>query len=166
MKVYRPIIQHHRLQRYALWLLAMLSWVGAVMFANLPISARHNRQRGDITLAQLSRWVANLIGARAVALARPRQRQQVWRYSRFKRPSGFRRSMLGAKLRRLLKHKDPRTHIAQLIAVLRDLDTHAAQLAYNARYRRRRLVRIVPPIAPCALFLGSRASSPALRDSS
>jgi hypothetical protein len=166
MKPYRPIIQYHRLQRYALWLLAMLSWVGAVMFASPPISARHNRQRGDITLTQLSRWVANLIGARAVALARPRQRQHAWRFSRFKRPSHFRRSLLGAKLRRLLKHRDPRAQIAQLIGVLRDLDAHAAQLAYNARHRRRRLVRIVPPIAPAEVLREPSAHEPALADSS
>lgn len=167
MKVYRPLIKHHRLQRYILWLLAMLSWVGAVMFANRAIGARHNRQRGDITLAHLSRWVGNLIVTRATAIARATgKRQHTWRYSRFQRPTAFRRSLLGAKIRRLLKHKDPAAHIAQLITVLRNLDAHAAQLALNARHRRRRLVRIVPTIAPCARPRGEPAPPPALADSS
>lgn len=150
MQVYRPIIPRRRLQRLVLWLLATLSWVAAVMFADRSISARYNRQRGDIALTHLSRWVGNLIMARAAAILRlTRRRQHLRRHTRIQRPSGLRRSLLGAKLRRMLKHKDARTMIAQLITVLRNLDvtprtsrtTSAIAAASCASCRRLRRVR-------------------------
>jgi hypothetical protein len=166
MHSHRPFLPQHRLQRYVLWLVALLSWMAAVAFADAPVSARQCRQR-RIPLWRLSRWVANLIAARALTLAgRLPRRTHEWRRTRFARPSHFRRSMLGAKLRRALTHRDRATHIAQLIAILRNLDAYAAQLAQNMRRGLRRLVRTKPPIAPGVALCGAPAPTPAFSDSS
>jgi hypothetical protein len=81
------------------------------------------------------------------------------------RRAHFIRSLLGARLRRQLRHKDFATRIAQLTQLLRNLDQHARRLAQRLR-RLRRLWREVPAIAPAALMLGPPAPSPALADSS
>jgi hypothetical protein len=169
MQLHRPIITQHRLQRLILWTLALLHWIAAVLFANRPAHARHWRQRGDTSLTHLSRWTAALIMTRALHLLRahPRRRRfHYWRRTFSARPSGFCRSLLGAKLRGALKHKDPATHIAQLIAVLRDLDTYAARLAFRMRHRLRRLLRAWLMIAPVAPMLGPPGPPPAFSDSS
>jgi hypothetical protein len=89
-----------------------------------------------------------------------------WMRGRDKMQTHFVRSVLGARLRRLLKHADPATHIAHLIAFVRNLDKHAAHLAYCMRHCRRRLWRRVPEIAPAAQFFTAPAPMPALADSS
>jgi hypothetical protein len=81
-------------------------------------------------------------------------------------PQPFRRSLLGSKLRRLLSHKDFAAHIRQLIAFLRNLDTHAAHLAHCMRRRRRRLFRTLPSIAPASALTGAPTPPPAFADSS
>jgi hypothetical protein len=169
MKTYRPILTQHRLQRLALWLLTLLHWIAAILSANLPAHARHRRQRGDISLAWVSRWVGALVTVRALNMLRPRPRRMrflYWRPTFNARPSHFQRSLFGAKLRRALQHKDPATHIAQLIAVLRNLDTYAAELALRIRCRLRRLLRAWLEIAPATPLHGAPAPSPALTDSS
>ena len=168
MTTHHPILTSHRLQRYVLWALALVSWVAATAFANRPISARRARRFGDVSWLDLSHLVGNLIMIRALHMlgrVPPLRRFPYWLRELGARPSHFRRSLFGAKLRRALRHKDPAMHLAQLIAVLRSFDTHAARLARNIR-RRRRLLRLVPAIAPAALILGPPASSPAFPDSS
>ena len=168
MKLHRPVLTPHRLQRLVLWTLTMLSWVAAVMFANRRIGRRHASQRGDISIAWLTRVVSALIMIRALHIIgrTPRPRPRYWMRGRDTRPSHFQRSLFGARLRRLLKHKDPATHLAQLGTILRNLDTYAAHLARCLRGRRRRLFRTLPPIAPAVHVLGAPAPSPAVSDSS
>ena len=169
MQLFRPILTQHRLQRLALWLLTLLHWIAAIICANRPAHARHRRQRGDISLAWVSHWVGALITVRALNTLRPRPRRMrflYWRPAFNTRPSHFQRSLYGAKLRRALKHKDPATHIAQLIAVLRNLDAHAAALALRIRSRLRRLLRAWLAIAPATRLLGAPALPPPLADSS
>jgi hypothetical protein len=168
MKLHRPILTQHRLQRLVLWTLTVLTWFGAVLFDNRPIRRRHAHQRGDISLAWLTRMVSALIMIRALHIIgrTPRPRPRYWMRGRDTRPSHFQRSLFGAGLRRMLKHKHPATHLAQLSTILRNLDAYAAHLARCMRGRRRRLFRRVPPIAPAVLFLGSPAPTPAFSDSS
>jgi hypothetical protein len=169
MHSHRPILTQHRLQRLALWLLTLLHWIAAIWSANRPAHARHRRQRGDISLDWVSRWVGALITVRALNMLRPRPRRMrflYWRPAFNARPSHFQRSLYGAKLRRALKHKDPATHIAQLIAVLRNLDAHAADLALRIRCRLRRLLRAWLEIALSTPLSGARALSPPVTDSS
>jgi hypothetical protein len=169
MKVHRQILSQHRLQRIVLWTLTLLHWIAAVFSSNRPAHARHQSQRGDYSLAQLSNWIGALLIARAAQMLRTQPRRSrfaYWRRAFNERPTGFNRSLLGSRLRRALKHKDPATHVAQLIAVLRNLDTHAARLAFRARNRLRRLLRAMLAIAPATPLPGAPAPSPALADSS
>jgi len=169
MHTYRPIVTKHRLRRDILWALAMLSWLWAVLFGNLTPSLRQLAQRIEaFSLDNLARLVRDLLIVRALHIAGPpprRGRLHYWRYGRSLRRRHFVRSLLGAKLRRQFRHKDLATRIAQLIALLRHLDTHAAQLARRMR-RLYRIWRTTPPIAPCALLLAPPALSPAACDSS
>jgi hypothetical protein len=168
MKLHRPILTQHRLRRLVLWTLATLSWFAAVLLSNRPITRRHAMQRGDICLAWLTRAVSSLLMIRALHIIgrTPRLRPRYWMRGRDTRPSHFLRSLFGARLRRMLKHKDPATHIAQLICVLRNLHAYAAHLARCMRGRRRRLFRTLPPMAPAVTLRGAPAPTPAFSDSS
>jgi hypothetical protein len=165
MKSYRPILKQHRRQRLVLWALTMLHWIAA-MLAGCKVSPRHIAQRGDISLAWLTRLVTDLLFIHATHVGRLRRRgAPYWRHGRDLRRRHFRRSVLGAKLRRALRHKDLVTHIARLVDVLRNLDAYATQLFRNFR-RRRRLWSTTPPIAPAETLLGAPAPPPAFSDSS
>ena len=168
MKLHRPVLTQHRLQRSILWTLAMLSWFAAVLFDNRPIGKRHAKQRGGLSLAWLTRMVSALIMIRALHIIgrTPPLRQRYWMRGCDTRPSHFIRSLLGARLRRALNHKDPATHVAQLMRVLRNLDSYAAHLARCMRGRRRRLFRTLPSIAPATPLLGAPALPPAFANSS
>jgi len=168
MQMHRPILTPHRLQRFILWTLAMLAWFGALMFVNAPLSPRHAMQRGDISPAWLTRAVTALLIIRALHILgrTPRPRVYYWVRNFGRRPSHFGRSLLGARLRRALKHKDPATHVARLVALLRNLDGYAGHLARCLRGRRRRLLRLTPPIAPATALASSPPCAPALADSS
>jgi hypothetical protein len=169
MQLYRPVLTQHRLQRFVLWTLVMLSWLAAILFGHRKLDARRAHQRGDVSLHSLTRLVTALLLVRAlhiVGRAPNRRCVPYWLRGRDKIPTHFRRSFLGAKLRRRLTHPDPATHIAQLIALLRNLDKHAAHLAHCMLHRRRRLWRRVPAIASAALILGVPAPTPAFADSS
>lgn len=146
----------------------MLSWIAAVLFADGAVSRRHIRQRFNISLDRLTRRVRNLLIIRAAQLARRREpkRLRYWRRGRDLRRAHFLRSAFGGHLRRTLKHKDIATRIARLIAVLRNLDAYAAQLAKRLRRGLTRLwPRMVEP-AFAPLRLGPPAPPPAVADSS
>jgi hypothetical protein len=168
MHIYRPILTQHRVRRLALWALAMLQWIAAIVFADRQVSLRHIKQRADaICLHALTRLVGNLIIARALLIARPRRRLiHYWRHGRDLRRTHFRRSLFGSKLRRALNDKDLARHIAKLIAALRNLDRHARRLAHCMRHSRRRLWRAQPAMAPAATIFGAPVRLPALADSS
>jgi hypothetical protein len=167
MHVYRPILTQRRLQRYILWAIALLSWIAAVISGARRPNSRQLRDRGDIAFTDLTRLVRTLLLARALNILRYRQRTPTrnWRHGRDLRRRHFMRSLFGSKLRRLLRHKHPATHIAQLIAVLRNLGAYAAQLARCFR-KRRRLWRSVPPIAAPQVVRGAPAPAPAGFDTS
>ena len=169
MHSHRPILNQHRLRRLALWTLAVLSWIAAILFSERAVTFRHIAQRTDlISLAWLTQLINKLLIARAAQLARLRRRKRIvyWRHGRDLHRPHIIRSVLGARVRRALKHKDIRAWIANLIAVLRNLDAHAAPLAKRLRRGLTRLWRIVPAIAEATLLLGPPAPPPALADSS
>ena len=165
MQPYRPILTQHRRQRLVLWALTMLHWIAAVL-AGCKVRARHIAQRGDVSLAWLTRLVTDLLFIHATHVGRLRRRgAPYWRHGRDLRRRHFRRSVLGAKLRRALKHKVLVTHIARLVDVLRNLDGYATQLLRNFR-RRRRLWQTTPPIGPAEAALGALAPTPAFANTS
>jgi hypothetical protein len=169
MHSHRPFLNQHRLRRLALWTLAVLSWIAAMLFHDRALTFRHVVQRMDlISLPWLTHLVSKLLINRAAQLARLRPPKHIryWRHGRDLHRPHILRSALGARLRRALRHKDIRTWIANLIAVLRNLDAHAAPLAKRLRRGLTRLWRIMPPIAPAAALYGAPASPPAFPDSS
>jgi hypothetical protein len=164
MKHHRHLPTQHRLQRLTLCTLALLHWIAAI-FSGLTPTARQRAQRGHISLAGLKRRVIALIIFRALRLIGPRRSVPHWRHGRDLGRSHFMRSLLGAKLRRALNHKHAPTHVAQLIAILRDLNAYVERMAYRLRHLRR-LWRIMPAIAPAAPRYGAPAASPEFSDSS
>lgn len=168
MHIIRRHLTQHRFRRIILWTLTLLSWIAAVLANTHPVSARHQRQRFDIPLPWLNSLVGQLLIIRAGELARRRRpkRFSYWRHGRDLRLSHLYRSVLGARVRRTLRHKDIRIWIANLIAVLRDLDAHAAPLARRMRRGLTRLARLLAAIAPAAPLLGAPASAPVFSDSS
>lgn len=146
----------------------MLTWIAAILADTRVISTRHQRQRFDISLPWLTRLVGKLLIVRAAQLGRLRRRKRLlyWRHGQDMRRRHLIRSVLGGRLRRRLKHRDARIWVANLIAVLRDLDAYAAPLARRLRRGLNRLWRVVAPIAAAAALLGPPAPPPALADSS
>jgi hypothetical protein len=169
MKTHRPFLTQHRLRRLALWTLAMLSWLAAMLPANRAIARRHLQQRiGFISLPWLTRRVGHILIVRAAQLGRLRRRKRLrfWRHGRDLRPAHLIRSVLGGRLRRALKHRDAATWIAKLIHVLRNLDAYARPLIRRLRGGLTRLARLMPAITPAAAIHGAPASAPAIADSS
>jgi hypothetical protein len=166
MHIQKRHLTRHRRQRYVLWALAMLAWIASV-FAGRRITSRQAHQRGDISLQGLTRMVMELVVIRAGELTRIRRRSLAF----FKRGRDLRRghllrSVVGSRLRRTLKRRDIAAHIANLIAVLRDLDAFARPVAQRLR---RGLTRLFPitRIAPSFdTMLRPPAPTPALTDSS
>jgi hypothetical protein len=164
----KPFFTEHRRKRLTLWALTVLGWLMSVLFGDRDVSVRHLKQRLDyVFLDELTDITRALLVSRALQFAKVRmpRRLHYWKNGRSLRRPHFMRSFLGARFRRLLTHRDLKTRIAQLIAVLRNLDTHARRLALRMR-KLHRLWRIVPRIAPAALILGPPAPPPALADSS
>ncbi len=130
-----------------------------MLFAEETVTARQMRQRAGVSLAGLTRMIVQLAIVRAGELSGLRRRRLTY----FKRGRDLRtrhlfRSLIGSRLRRRLKHKNPATRIAILIGVLRDLDGFARPLAQRMR---RRLTRLWP-IAARALAAAHCEEPPAL----
>jgi hypothetical protein len=169
MQSHRPILTQHRVQRLALWTLALLQWIAAMLFSDRAVTIRHIQQRADlISLPWLTSVVSKLLIVRAGQLAHLRRRKRIvyWRHGRDLHRPHILRSVLGSRLRRALKHRDIRAWIANLVSVLRNLDVYAAPLARRLRRGLTRLWRIISPIAPTVALCGASASPPVFSDSS
>jgi len=179
MHSHRPILNQHRLRRLALWTLAVLSWIAAMLFHDRALTFRHVAQRLDlISLPWLTELVSKLLINRAAQLARLRPPKHIryWRHGRDLHRPHILRSALGARLRRALRHKDIRTWLENLIHVLRNLDGYATPLAKRLRHGLTRLWRSWSSTARSAAFSGAPAflvrhslgegGSPAVCDSS
>jgi hypothetical protein len=162
----RFLTTSHRRQRLALWALAMLSWIAAVLFAGKQLTARQLRQRHRrLSLDGLVRLITQLIIVRAAELGRWRRhgRLRFWLHGRDLKRRHYIRSLIGSRLRRALNHKDLAARLRRLIHVLRHLDAFARQLS---RRRLTRLWSIAPAPTPAATIFGAPAPSPAAADSS
>jgi hypothetical protein len=164
MKTHRFLTTSHQRRRLALWALTMLRWIAAVLFAGKPVSARQLHARcGRVSLERLTRMVVRLLIIRSSEL-RPRRRGRLrfFRHGRDLRPRHYIRSLLGARLRRVLKPKHLAARIDALIGVLRHLDRYARQLA------KRRITRLwgVNPAPTPAAILSAPILALAFTDSS
>jgi hypothetical protein len=170
MHIQKGHLSRHRRQRLALWALTMLSWIAAVLISGRALDRRQLRQRHHrVSLQGLTRMVIDLAIVRAAELGRWRRRSGrvcVFRRGRDMKRRHFHRSLLGARLRRVLRSKDVAARIAKLIAVLRNLDAFARALS------RRRLSRLWGPRITsrehglAVAITAPRASMGALLDSS
>jgi hypothetical protein len=157
----RFLTSSHQRRRLALWAAAMLLWIGALLFAAPPVSARQFAQRHRrLSLDYLTRLVINLMLVRAGELAQGRLPRRFRFHARGRdlKRRHYMRSLVGSRLRRVLKPKNIAARIANLIAVLRDLDLYARQLG------QRRPTRLWPiALTPdnLVLALAPPASSPA-----
>lgn len=147
----------------------MLSWIAAVLFGGKDFAPRQLLQRcGRISLERLTRRTIYLLILRADELAgqRVRRRVRYHKHGRDLRPRHLIRSLLGSKLRRVLRPKGLAARIAALINVLRNLDAHAQRLAARMKRRLTRLWAMLAVLTPTTIASGSPAPLPALADSS
>ena len=108
-----------------------------------PPSRGRGRARLCTTLLnRTARAIASLIITAAGAKSAPCAKSN-HRHGRLK-TRGFRRALIGARLRKALRDRDPYQRLGKIACALRDIDAHAAQLARRLRHglSRRRLVRI------------------------
>ncbi len=168
MQIRRFLTTSHQRRRLVLWALAMLNWITAVLFAGRTITPRHLRQRAERTsLDHLTRTTIHLLIVRSAELRgrRPSARRAFFKRGRDLRRRHLIRSLLGARLRRVLSYKgDPLARIQNLTRVLRRLDDYARLLF------RRPLTRLFPIPAAAAPRLcpacDTPQAAPALCDSS
>ncbi|WP_395647860.1 hypothetical protein [Terricaulis sp.] len=150
------------MQRLVLWTLAMLTWIADVVLVGRRIDPRRTRQRGEVSIAWLKRWVIRLVIIRAAEIARPRRRRPLHWRGRHQRARHLIRSLIGSAFRRTLRHRDITARVRVLIGVLRDLDAHAHLIAKRMRRRLTRLRPIAaeqgpatplprPPLSPAAI---------------
>jgi hypothetical protein len=131
-------VSKHRRARLIAWTLAMLAWIAWALSAATAPKRRHVRRRyGFISLDRLARTVAMLIVSRACDLARLRRGAGNRFFNRIGGramwPRHARRSIIGGRLRRALKHGNVSARIAILTDALRRIDAWAAPLARRLR---------------------------------
>ena len=151
-------LSRHQRQRLVLWALAMLAWIVSVLFGAREFSHRQLGQRHrKMSLAGLEHMAIQLMIIRAVELARLRRpkRFRFYRYGRSLLRPHFIRSLLGSRLRRLIRHKDLHNRIIALFDVLRRMDNYAAMLGARMKRRLTRLHRSAPARTPATPRLGS-----------
>jgi hypothetical protein len=175
MQLSQPIIKPYRFARILIWAKAMLAWLALALFSETRINRRHIRRRYHfISRAWIERLVGTLAIIRATELAAlprikrppprnaapPGFRRRAWR-------AGVHRAILGARLRKALKHKDPRRHFERLFAALSDID------AFVRRYLLKRVLRrftkrraVVMAASPAVAVLALAVAAPGAADTS
>jgi hypothetical protein len=156
----------HARARLIAWTLAMLAWIAWALSAATTPNRRHIRRRyGFVSLDRLARTVALLIVSRAADLAHRRRRdrnpffnrvrgRQVW-------PRHVQRSIIGARLRRALKHKNFTSRVALLTDALKRIDVWAAPVVKRLRDG---MTKLWPrhtnptPATPLATLIAAQAS--------
>lgn len=169
MQTHRPSLTHHQLRRFALWTLVMLQWIAAMLSGEGLPTHRQMRQRiGFVSLPWLKRRVGYLLIIRAAQLRAPRRlkRQRFWRYGRDFRRAHIIRTVLGARTRGALTHRNAVIWIAKLIHVLRNLDAYARPLIRRLNGGLTRLTRVAPAIAPASAICAAPVCAPGFADSS
>ena len=146
----------------------MLMWIASHLAGREP-GARHLRQRHrSMSLHGLARMVKQLILLRAADIAglKRKQRPLFFKHGRDLRRRHFMRSILGARLRRALNHRDPMARIAILIGALTNIDAWAARFAKRLRCGFMRLWSIAPAPMPAIAMPRAPAYAPVCADSS
>jgi hypothetical protein len=162
----RSHLTQHRRQRLVLWALARLTWIASWLAGAMP-TCRQLRQRGGVSIDRLATMVKRLILIRAAEIAGlRRKRLRFFKHGRDLRRRHFMRSVLGSKLRRALRHRDPIARIAILIDALTHLDAWATRFAKRLRCGFMRLWSRAPAPMTAEALLGAPAPSPACADSS
>ncbi|WP_395646502.1 hypothetical protein [Terricaulis sp.] len=159
----------HRRARLIAWALAMLAWVHAAFFQDRIMTRRHLRKRGGfLSLDQVARVVTQLIILRAAERARLHRRGKIsfHKHGVDLRPRHLRRSAIGARIRRALKHRDAGQRIARLAAALRALDVWAALFARRLARRLTRLWAIAAQPSAAEPLAASVARTPCVADTS
>jgi len=147
-------LNRHQRQRLLLWALAMLRWIASVLFAGKIVTHRQlNQRHRKMSLEGLERMGIQLLVLRAVDVARLRQpkRYRFFRHGCSLLRRHYFRSLLGSRLRRVIKRKDLHGRIFALIDLLRRMDHYAALL--GARMKRQ-LTRLYP------IALGPTSAAP------
>ena len=152
--------QQRKLARLISVMWLVLAWIGRMFFTDdAPIRRRHMRSRYRwLDLNYIARVIACLVVARAVDFApyRPVWKRQLRNHARagFRRiiaHSHVRRTLIGSRLRKALKHPDIAQRFARLAHVLANIDAYARRLAHRLRNGRTRacpILPIRPPHAP------------------
>ncbi|WP_395646769.1 hypothetical protein [Terricaulis sp.] len=151
----KPRLSPHRRARLIAWSLAMLLWLRSVLSGGAIMSRRRIRQRGGLfQLDRLARFITNLIIIRAGEIAGNRgPRRRLFRDRGADRePRHLRRSVIGSRLRRALKHRDIDVRLALLIRALRGIEVLAEAFALRMRRRVTRLWPILPGACPAELL--------------
>ena len=133
-----PIITDHRRKRLTLWALTVLGWLAAVLFGESDAHYRH-LPNASTSLPRLPRASPSRSWSRARcnSPSRAPRRLHYWKHGRSLRRAHFRRSLLGARLRRLAQSQRPGERIAQPHRAPAQLDTHARYLAQRLTKLRR-----------------------------
>jgi hypothetical protein len=165
MHAHRPFADTaHQRRRYALWVMAMLHWIAALLIQAVRPTKRQFEQRGEVSIARLTHLVITLLVIRAAERSRIRSgAPRCWRHGRTLLRRHFMRSVLGSRLRRAIKPKDTAARIGALIHALRHLDDFADQLA---RRMLTRLWGILPARTPNARVFDVAAPTLVAADSS
>jgi hypothetical protein len=146
-----------------------LQWLHSVFCGAEIMTRRRLRQRGGLlSLDWLARWVARLVLVRAAEFVGPRRplRRLIRERGVDLKPRHFMRSVIGSKLRRMLKHRDAVKRITLLIGALSALDTLAALFAKRLRRRITKLWAIAARSFCAAPHAAGAAFAPSADDTS
>lgn len=137
MQPARTIISPHRLARLMRWAQLWLQGLAAVLLAFLECDRAGLRQMLRETSIRIGQF-AFLHVAQGV---RP-PRRKTWK-PRVRR-GGWRRALIGSRLRKLLRARDPVAHFFAILSVMRDFERHVRRLARRLARGLTRL-RSIPP---------------------
>ncbi len=169
------LLKQHRFARITLWARTMLAWLALALFSeSARIDRRRIRQRYRfVSLDWIERLVRALAFIRAVEITGITKRR---RFLRNAAPTGFRRRIrlsagwratAGSRLRKALKHRDPRQRIQRLLAALADIDAFTRRYLVSRALRRlTKLCAIVLAAPPADALISLAAPSPCADDTS
>jgi hypothetical protein len=161
------LISEHRLERFyklaQLWLLRVAGWLVAAAGLSAPLG-RATRKAVRPFTKKMTAIVFRLIALKALSLL-PLQKLSKGGPPR-RDLAAYERTLFGARLRQLVKAKDPRAILSALLMLLQNAGAHAERLARRLRngFTRRRGGFVLEPRAALVLFLA--LSTPARADTS
>jgi hypothetical protein len=163
-RIEQASISAHRLARFCklarLWLLRVAGWLIGVAGLSTPLERAVAAAVRPFT-TKMTRIVFRLIALKAMASLPPEEKRRGGPPRRARQH--YERAVFGARLRRLVKARDPRALIAELLMLLQEADAHAKRLVRrlkNGFTRRRGGFALEPRAARLILlFLGAPLSA-------